>query len=88
VTAPYEPAEAGGARDAIAGFLAAVALTAGAISLVYRPVRVGVFAIVVALVAAGMGGRHARLAGFAAFAVTACWVVGMIIAILTRNPIF
>ena len=86
------PDPTAGARDrpidTVAGLLAALSLTAAALSLAYRPVRLGVFAIVAALVAAGMGGRHARLATIAALVATACWVLGMIFAVVTRNPLY
>jgi hypothetical protein len=74
--------------ETVAGFLAALALAAGVLSLAYRPVRLGIFAIVAALVAAGIGGRHSRLAAVAAVVATVCWVVGMTIAILPSNPIY
>jgi hypothetical protein len=74
--------------DAVAGFLAAVAIFAALFSLAYRPVRIDPFAIVVALIAAGIGGRHARLAGFAVATAGVCFVVGMVIAVLTRRPLY
>lgn len=78
-----------GAAEIIAGFLAAAALAAGAVAVAYKPVRLGVPAIILALVAAAMAsGRSARLATFAVVAATACWVVGMVIAVLTRNPLW
>jgi hypothetical protein len=55
---------------------------------VWYPGRVGPAAILVALIAAAISGRQRRFtAGALAFA-TACWVVGMIVAILTERPIF
>jgi hypothetical protein len=78
-----------GAGEIVAGFLAAAALAAGAIAIAYRPVRLGAPAIVIALVAAGMArGRTERLAGITVAIVTACWVAGMIVAVLTRNPLW
>ena len=78
-----------GAGEIVAGFLAAAALAAGAIAVAYRPVRLGAPAIVVALVAAGMAGpRTERLTAVAVALVTACWVAGMIVAVLTRNPLW
>jgi hypothetical protein len=89
VTTPEETAGRGDRpAETVAGFLAALALAAGGLSLAYRPVRLGIFAIIAALVAAGIGGRHGRLAAIAAVVATVCWVVGMTIAILTRNPIY
>jgi hypothetical protein len=74
--------------DVVGGFISAAALVAGALALVQWPIRIGVFGVIAALVAAGIGGRHARLAMFAVLFCTTCWVVGMVIAILTHNPLW
>ena len=68
--------------------LAALSLFVSLIALAYRPVRVAPAAILVALLAAGIGGRHARLAAFAVAAGAVCWTVGMTIAIATGNPLY
>jgi hypothetical protein len=47
-----------------------------------------VFGILIALLAAGIGGRHQRLATFAVFFSGACFVVGLSIAIVAGKPIF
>jgi hypothetical protein len=74
--------------DAIAGFLAALSLLGSAIGLAYRPARLIPFAVLLAVIAAGMGGRHARLTAFALVIGGACFVVGMALAVLTNNPVF
>ncbi|HEV8603661.1 MAG TPA: hypothetical protein VGQ68_09750 [Gaiellaceae bacterium] len=74
--------------ETVAGFLAAISLTASAVATVYRPVRLAPFAILVAIVAAGLGGRHARLAAFAVAVGSVCWLVGMAVAVLTSRPIY
>ncbi|MBA3718122.1 MAG: hypothetical protein H0W87_07855 [Actinobacteria bacterium] len=74
--------------ETIAGFLAAVAIVAALLSLAYRPVRIDPFAIVLALVAAGMGGRHQRLAAIAVATASVCFILGMVIAILAEKPLF
>jgi hypothetical protein len=74
--------------DTVAGFLAAAALAAGALALVWYPGRVGPAAMLIALVAAAMGRGQSRLAGGALAAVTVCWLAGMIIAVLTNRAIF
>ena len=53
-----------------------------------RPVRIGVAAVVLALVAAGIGGRHRRLAGVAVAVAGACWLIGMIVGVVTERPLF
>jgi hypothetical protein len=87
---PEADAAAGGSTaDTLAGYLAALALAAGAIAVVYHPVRVGAPAIVLALVAAGMSGeRHARLTFLAVLGTAGCWVLGMIFAVITDNPLW
>jgi hypothetical protein len=74
--------------DAIAGFLAAAAIVAGLLSIVQKPARIGPVALVVALIAVAIGGRHERLATWAVATVTVGWVLGMIIAVVTENPVY
>jgi hypothetical protein len=87
-TAPIEERRSSGAETA-AGFLAAISLTASAIAIVYRPLRLAPFAILIALIAAGLAKeRHSRLAAGAVIAASAAWLIGMAIAVLTSNPIY
>jgi hypothetical protein len=76
------------AAESIAGLLAALALFASFVGLAYRPARVIPFAIVLALIATAMGGRHNRLSAAAVFVGGLCFVVGLAAAVLTNNPIF
>jgi hypothetical protein len=87
-TAPIEERRSSGA-DTAAGFLAAISLTASAIAIVYRPLRLAPFAILIALIAAGLAKeRHSRLAAGAVIAASVAWLIGMAIAVLTSNPIY
>ena len=83
-----EPVTRDRPSDGIAGFLASVALFASLIGLAYRPVRIIPFALLLALIATGMGGRHQRLATAALGVGAACFVVGMALAVITNNPVF
>jgi hypothetical protein len=74
--------------EAIAGFLAAASIFVSLMGLAYRPVRLVPVAIVLALVAAAIGGRSARLAAVAAGTGAACFALGLTIAILTGHPLF
>lgn len=74
--------------EAIAGLLASLALFASLIGLVYRPVRIIPVALVLALIAATMGGRHSRLAAAAILVGGVCFIVGLALAVITDNPIF
>jgi hypothetical protein len=82
------PEERARPSESVAGFLAAVALFVSLIGVVYRPVRLIPGAVIVALIAVGMGGRHQRLAAFALAVTAIAWVVGMTIAVATSNPLY
>jgi hypothetical protein len=82
------PEERSRPSEAVAGFLASIALFVSLIGTVYRPVRLIPGAVIVALIAVGMGGRHQRLAAFALAVAAICWVVGMTIAVATGNPLY
>ena len=87
-TTPLEERRSSGAETA-AGFLAAISLTASAIAIVYRPVRLAPFAILIALIASALANeRHKKLAAAAVVIASAAWLVGMAIAVLTSNPIY
>lgn len=74
--------------DAVAGLLASLSIFASMIGVVYRPVRLIPFAIGAALVATAMGGRHAKLAGFAVAVGGACFIAGMALAVITSHPLY
>ncbi|HEY3051074.1 MAG TPA: hypothetical protein VGJ40_05055 [Gaiellaceae bacterium] len=87
-TAPFED-DRSSASETVAGFLAAISLTASAIAIVYRPLRLAPFAILIALIAAALGKeRHAKLAAAAVVGASAAWLIGMAIAVMTSNPIY
>lgn len=87
-----EESRSGARRDpashVVAGFLAAAAIFAGLIAIVYYPGRLGPGAILVALLAAAMGGFQSRLAAIAVAVATAGWFLGMVVAIVLERPIF
>jgi hypothetical protein len=76
------------AIDAVGGLLAAASLAVSAIAIVQTPVRLAPAAILVALIAAAIGGRHRGLATFAVAAAGVAWFVGMTIAIAAENPLY
>jgi hypothetical protein len=73
---------------AVAGFLAASAIFAAAVALVYYPGRIGPGAILIALIAAGLAGARQGLVAVALAITTVCWFAGMVIAVLLERPIF
>ena len=74
--------------DAIAGLLASLAIFISLISLAYRPGRLVPAALLMALLATAIGGRHQRLAALAVAVGAVCFVVGMALAVLTDNPLY
>lgn len=74
--------------EAVAGFLAAASVAVSLIGIAYKPVRTIPIAIVVALVAMGIGGRHQRLAALAVAVGAAAFVVGMTIAVATQSALW
>ena len=76
------------ASQYIAGFLATVAIFAALVGIVYYPGRVASGAILVALIAAAIGGFQSRLAAFAVGIATLCWFSGMVISIVFERPVF
>jgi Domain of unknown function (DUF4383) len=74
--------------EALGGFLASAALFVSLLGLAYRPLRVIPFAILLALLAAAIGGRHAGLAALAVYAGAVCFVVGFALAVATSHPLW
>jgi hypothetical protein len=74
--------------DTLAGFLATLSMFASALGLIWRPVRIIPFAILIALIAARMSARNQRIALYAMLIGVVCWVAGMTIAVITKNPLY
>jgi len=84
-SAPYErtrPAET------VGGFLAAAAIFVSLTGILYRPLRLIPIAVLLALVAAGIGGRASRLATWAVGIAAASFAVGLAAAVITSNPLW
>ena len=72
----------------VADFLAAFALFAGLIGIVHSPGRLCTAAVFISLFAAALGGRDRHLVPVTVGVTTACWILGMILAIALDRPIF
>ena len=83
-----EPIRRSGAADTVAGFLAALSIFFAAIGVFYKPLRLIVPAILLALIATGIGGRNARLARVAVFVCVVCLVLGMTVAVVTKHSLW
>jgi hypothetical protein len=78
----------GWTRDTAAGLLASAAIFVSAVGVAYRPLRLVPLAILLALFAAAIGGRNARLAMIAASVGALCFVLGMAFAVATSHPLW
>lgn len=74
----------------IAGYLSAVAIFGGIAALFYYPGRTGTSAIVIALIAAGLGAgsENRRFLGIGTLVASLGWFFGMIIAVALERPLF
>jgi hypothetical protein len=83
------PVERTRQAEAVGGFLAAAAIAISFVAVVYKPVRLIPFALVIAFVAVGLTReRHARLAAAAVVVAAFGWLAGMTIAVLTGRPLY
>ncbi len=81
--------------DVVGGLLAVGSIVLSAIAMGFglileldaRPARTVFLAIILALVSARMSGRYQSLALKAVLFAMVAWVVGMTIAVLTKNPL-
>ena len=82
------PYERGRPAETLAGFLAAASIFVSLTGIAYRPLRLIPFAILLALIAAGIGGRALRLATWAVGIGSISFAVGMAAAVITSNPLW
>ncbi|MBA2358260.1 MAG: hypothetical protein H0V84_07535 [Actinobacteria bacterium] len=74
--------------EAVGGLIAAAAIAASAVGVAYRPIRLIPVALVLALIATAIGGRHGKLAAAAVAFGAVAFVAGTILAVLTENPLY
>jgi hypothetical protein len=74
-------------RDTIAGFLAAVAIFAGLIGIVWHPLRLVSAAIILVMIAAGMAPKS-LFVRIAAFVTIASFFFGLVVAVVTSRPLW
>jgi hypothetical protein len=74
--------------ETVAGFLAAAAIFVSVTGIAYRPLRLIPLAVVLALIAAGIGGRATRLATWAVAIGAVSFAAGMAAAVITSKPLW
>lgn len=75
-------------RDVVAGFLCAFSLALSGIALARNPALLSSVAIVVALVALRMSQARQTLAALAVAVGALAFFFGMVIAVVTANPLY
>jgi hypothetical protein len=74
--------------ETVASFIAAFAMAAAVIALAWHPLRLLAPALVLSLLAAGIGGRAKGIAAAAVATVTVCFFFAMMIAVITSRPLW
>ena len=74
--------------DTVAGFLAAMSIFICLIGLAWHPLRLILPGILIAMIAAGIGGRFQRLAFAAVLIAAACFFFGLMIAVITSRALW
>ena len=74
-------------RDTIAGFLAALAIAAGLIGIVWHPLRLVSAAIILSMVAAGMSPKS-TFVRVAVFISILAFFLGMMVGVVTSRPLW
>jgi hypothetical protein len=83
-----ESTTSGGSAEVVAGFLSVISMVGSALAIVWDPLRISPFAVLIALVAVGMAPRGAKLPLIAVGVGAICFIVGMTVAVTTNNPIY
>jgi hypothetical protein len=83
-----ESSSARSSAELVAGFLAVISIAGSILALFWDPLRVSPFAILLALISVGMSPRDSRLPLAAVGLAALCFVVGLTIAVTTKNPIY
>jgi hypothetical protein len=82
---PYERSRP---AETVGGLLAATSIFVSCTGVAYRPLRLIPVALVMALIAAGIGGWATRLAAWAVGIGAVCFIVGLAAAVITSNPLW
>jgi hypothetical protein len=74
--------------EVLAGYMSVAAIFVAATALAVRPLPLAVSAIVLSLVAAGIGGQWGRLHAIAVGVSTVAFILGMTIAVVTGRALY
>jgi hypothetical protein len=74
--------------ETVAGYLASVSIFISLIALAWHPLRLILPSVLVALIAAAMGGRRHKLSFAAVMIAATCFFFGMAIAVVTSRALW
>ncbi len=74
--------------ETVAGFLSAIAIFVGLVGIAWHPLRLILPALLLALIASGMGAGKGRLQLAAVLICTVCLFLGMTVAVITSHPLW
>jgi hypothetical protein len=74
--------------ETIGGFLAAASIFVSLTGIAYRPLRLIPFAIILGLIAVGIGGRCERIGIWAVSVGAVSFALGMAVAVITSHPLW
>jgi hypothetical protein len=83
-----QPARGTTPAETVAGFLAAFAIFISLIAVAWHPLRLLAPALVLSMLAAGIGGRFQRLATAAVATFIVCFFAAMVIAVVTSRALW
>ena len=83
-----EPLDRLAPHEAVAGFLAALALFVEVIGIVWHPLRLIPISLLLALIASAMGGRYQRLAYTTVLVGAVSFFLGMTAAVIFKHPLW
>ena len=83
-----EPTSSASPAEIVSGFLAVISIAGSFLAIFWDPLRVSPFAVVLALISAGMAPRAARLPLAAVALGAICFIVGMTVAVTTNHALY
>jgi hypothetical protein len=83
-----EPLDRQPPHEAVAGFLAAIAIFGETIGIVWHPLRLIPICLILALLASAMGGAYKRLAYAAVLIGAFSFFLGMSVAVIFKHPLW
>jgi hypothetical protein len=83
-----QPTPTASPAELVAGFLAVISIAGSILAIVWDPLRISPFAILLALISVGMSPRGTRLPLLAVVVGTICFFAGLTVAATMGNALY